>query len=154
MTVDLHSTELSDIAVLRSCTDRELSKIKRHCVGVHVPPGRVLCHEGELGRECFVIADGEAAVTATGHEIARLGKGSFFGEMAVLDGRVRTATVTAITEMDLLVFTTAEFNAVLREVPTFAHNVMATLASRLRLADRSLTTAGLDQPPSALFASS
>jgi CRP-like cAMP-binding protein len=84
---------------------------------------------------------GEAAVTAAGVEIARLGGGSIFGEMAVLDGGPRTATVTAITAMDLLVFTSGEFHALLREVPTVLRNVVTTMTSRLRLADRAMVTA-------------
>ena len=113
MAVDLTSWgHLSDIAVFHRCSRRELERIDRTCVGIHVSAGRVLCTEGDAGRECFVIVGGEAAVTFAGHEIARLGQGSIFGELAVLDGRPRTATVTAVTPMDVLVFTSGEFRAV------------------------------------------
>jgi CRP-like cAMP-binding protein len=129
---------LSDIAVFRDCSPREIDRIDRSCVGIQVSAGRVLCTEGEVGRECFVIVRGEAVVTIEGNEIARLGEGSIFGEMALLDGRTRTATVAAVTPMDVLVFTSGEFRALLRDAPTFTWNVTTTLASRLRLVDRSL----------------
>lgn len=135
---------LSGVAVLSGCSARDLERIDRACVELEVPRGRVLCREGEIGRECFVIVHGEAAVTVAGSEVARLGDGSFFGEIAVLDGGTRTASVTAATPMHLLVFTSGEFHAVLRDVPILARNVMATLGSRLRLADRALTAARQD----------
>jgi CRP-like cAMP-binding protein len=144
--------KLADIAVLRDCADEELSLIDHSCTGVRIMPGRTLCTEGELGRECFVIVDGEAIVTIAGEEIARLGAGSVCGEMAILDGRPRIASVTAATPMDVLVFTSGEFQASLREAPTFARNVTLTLASRLRLTDRSLVAARQDVALAALLA--
>ena len=54
---------------------------------MQVSPGRVLCTEGDIGHECFVVIEGEAIVTAAGLEIARILKGGLFGEMSVLDGR-------------------------------------------------------------------
>src|SRR5262245_51771830 len=138
---------LSDVAVFSGCGARELRRVDQASVEWHVEPGRVMCREGAAGRECFVIVAGEAAVTVAGVEIARLGGGSFFGEMAVLDGGPRTATVAAITAMDLLVFTSGEFHALLRDVPTVLRNVVTTMTSRLRLADRAMVTARQDATP-------
>ena len=132
------SQNLAEVAVFAGCTARELRRIDSSCVGCHVEQGRELCTEGTPGRECFVIMRGEAVVTVAGVEVARLGDGSCFGEMAVLDGGWRTATVTAVTDMELLVFTTGEFVSVLRDVPTVLRNVAATLTARLRLSDQAI----------------
>ncbi|MGZ4708492.1 MAG: cyclic nucleotide-binding domain-containing protein, partial [Acidimicrobiales bacterium] len=79
--------------------------------------------------------NGEASVSRDGHEIARLGHGQPIGELAVLDGCPRTATVTAITQLDLLVLGQREFSALLTEVPGLAHKIMVNLAGRVRELD-------------------
>ena len=127
--------QLSTVPLFRSCSKRELEKVARAADEVIVETGRTLVTQGEVGRECYVIVSGEASVSREGHEIARLGPGQPIGELAVLDGGPRTATVTALTELDLLVIGQREFAALLTEVPSLAHKVMVNLAERVRELD-------------------
>jgi CRP/FNR family cyclic AMP-dependent transcriptional regulator len=130
-----HLEQLSAVPLFRSSSKRELEKIARAADEVTVEAGRVLVTEGEIGRECYVIVSGEAVVSRDGVEIARLGAGQPIGELAVLDGGRRTATVVAATDLDLLVIGQREFSALLSEVPGLAHKVMVYLAERVRQLD-------------------
>ena len=99
---------------------------------LRVAAGRVLCREGEVGREFFVIGEGEAAVTVAGHEVAVLGPDDFFGELALLDGAPRNATVTALTPMEVHVLNRAEFATLLDVSPVVARRILRVVGPRLR----------------------
>jgi CRP/FNR family cyclic AMP-dependent transcriptional regulator len=91
----------------------------------------VLCHQGQIGRECFVLLDGQVDVeTSDGH--TTLGRGALLGEIALLvpDGR-RTATVTALTDITVLVFTRTEFTQLMSGLPSVAHKVLHEATRRL-----------------------
>ena len=76
---------------------KELAELARVTEDLKIEPGTVLCREGKIGREFFVIVDGEAEITKGGKKIATRGGGDFVGEIALLTTTTRTATVTAIT---------------------------------------------------------
>ena len=84
-------------------------------------PGEVVCREGEPGGEFWVIASGEVRVSAQAldgeKEIARLGHGQFFGEMAALNGDRRTATCTAVTDVELVAFPSQSVEQILSQYP-------------------------------------
>ncbi len=131
----------SKVEVLRSmrlfsgCTKRELASIDRLCTLVFAEKGFVLTTQGAPGRECFVIADGEASVTISGRPVATVGAGECVGEMSLLDGGRRTATVTALTEMTVLALGGLEFRSLLAASPQISRNMMVSLARRLREAE-------------------
>ena len=100
-----------------------------------VPPGKVLCEEGTIGREFFLIVEGTASVRRHGRRIATLGPGQYFGELALLDRRPRSATVVSETEMHLLVLEQRQFNAILDAVPALGRKMLAAMATRLRESD-------------------
>jgi CRP-like cAMP-binding protein len=125
---------LRAIPLFAACSDRELVAVSRAVDEVDATEGDVLIREGRYGRESFVIIDGEAGVTRRGEFLARLGPGDFFGEQAVLDHQVRTATVTALTPMRLLVIHARDLLVVL-EQGSAAPTMLRTLAVRLREAD-------------------
>lgn len=83
--------------------------------------GEVIFREGDPGGEFFVLAKGEVRVSADGldgeKELARLSHGQFFGEMAALNGDRRTATCSALTDIDLVVFPADAVEQVLAEYP-------------------------------------
>ena len=103
---------------------------------VEVPQGKVLIRQGNPGWECFVITEGRAKATMRGKRSASLGPGSFFGEMSLLDGGPRSATVTAETDMRLLVLSSRDFSALVDDVPQVGRRIMKGLAERLRESER------------------
>lgn len=127
---------LANVRLFSTCNKRELARIASLVEEVDAPEGKVIVRQGDPGRECFVIAEGEARATIRGKGSALLGPGSFFGEMALLDQGPRSATVTAETEMHLLVLGSREFSSLVNEVPTVAVRMMRGLAERLRSAER------------------
>lgn len=94
------------------------------------PAGHVLCREGESGDVLYVLAKGEARVSlddlGTDKEVGRLAAGHFFGEQAMLSGSKRQATVTALTEIEVVSFPRAAVDAVLAKNPS-ARAVLATV---------------------------
>jgi CRP-like cAMP-binding protein len=110
---------------------KELRELVGATDDLSVAAGTVLCREGRLGREFFVIVDGEAEVTKAGKHIATRGAGEFFGEIALLTTTKRTATVTAKTPLRCFILTRGDFRRVLDENPGVERKVMQALAERL-----------------------
>jgi len=127
---------LGNVRLFSTCNKRELARIASLVEEVDAPEGKVIVRQGDPGRECFVIAEGKARATMRGKGSALLGPGSFFGEMSLLDQGPRSATVTAETDMHLLVLGSREFSSLVNEVPTVAVRMMRGLAERLRSAER------------------
>ena len=126
---------LGNVRLFSTCTKRELGRIASLVEEIDAPKGKVIVRQGEPGRECFVITEGRAKATMRGKGSATLGPGSFFGEMSLLDEGPRSATVTAETDMRLLVLGSREFSSLVNEVPTVAVRMMRGMAERLRDAE-------------------
>ena len=92
---------------------------------------------GQPGNEFYLIVDGSARVEVSSRKRARLGPGAFFGEMSLLDGGARSATVLAETPMRLLVIKRRDFTTLLREAPELTQSLLATLSRRLRQAEQA-----------------
>lgn len=127
--------DLGDIWLFSACSSGQLRTIRRQVEEITVPAGRVLVEEGTPGREFFFIVDGEASVKVRNRKVARLGPGSYFGELSLLDRQPRSATVVSDTDMTLLVLDQRRFNGLLDEMPTLAHKLLAAMAQRIRDAD-------------------
>jgi CRP-like cAMP-binding protein len=110
---------------------KELRELARATEDLKIAAGTVLCKEGSLGREFFVIVDGVAEVTKGGKRLATRQAGEFFGEIALLTTTKRTATVTAKTPIRCFILTRGDFRRVLDESPTVERKVMQALAERL-----------------------
>ena len=126
---------LQDVPLFSACTERELTQIARATDEVDVAAGKEIVAEGALGHDFYMILDGQATVTRAGTEVATLGPGQFFGEMAVLSGAPRNATVIATAPTKLLVLGQREFAAVLDSSPGVARKLLTNMAARLRDAD-------------------
>lgn len=126
---------LAQVPLFRGCSKDELKRIDRAATQVDFPTGSVLCQEGAVGRELIMILDGEAVVDRGGTAIATVGPADFIGEMSLLDGGPRSATVTARSDVRALVLPPREFWQVLDEVPAIAHKLLSTIAARLRATD-------------------
>lgn len=127
------------IPLFSNCNSKELREIARLGTRVSVPAGRAITTEGEPGRELLVILDGRATCRVKGKRLAHFGPGEFFGEMSLLDKGPRSATVTAESAMDLLVLDGQEFRSLIDASPGVAWKMLASMAGRLRNADRSLS---------------
>ncbi len=91
-------------------------------------PGSVVFEEGEVGQEMFGIVSGAVRLTSGGREVALLGPDDTFGEMAIVDGSPRMATATATEASVLAVIDRRQFLFLVHETPTFALQVMASMA--------------------------
>jgi CRP-like cAMP-binding protein len=127
--------DLKSIWLFSGCTHSELRKIRGSLDQVDVPAGKVLVEEGRIGTEFFLIVSGTAGVTHEGKKVASLGPGAYFGELALLDRKPRSASVVSETDMVLLVLSQRQFNSLLESVPTIARKMLAAMANRLRDAD-------------------
>ena len=126
---------LQNVPLFRACSKKELQHIGRAAEEIEVPKGKVLCREGDIGHEFFLVLEGEATVTKKGKKVNTIGPGAAFGEMALLDKGPRTATIEAKTPMKLVVLAQREFSGVLDEIPGIAHKMLRALSARLRETD-------------------
>ena len=125
---------LRHLSLFSGLGDHELAAVDRLVDDTYVQPGFVLTSEGQIGREAFIIVSGEATVTIAGTTVATLGPGEVVGEVALTDGRPRTATVTAVTPLHLLVLSIPAFKSLLSEA-ALARRVLANVIHRLRETD-------------------
>lgn len=129
---------LKNVWLFSACTNKELNLIAQLADEVDVPKGAVLTQEGKPGRECFVVADGNAKCAIKGKRVATYGSGEIFGEMSLLDQGPRSATITAETPMKLYVLDARSFATLLDQVPPVARKILKTLAQRVRELDKAL----------------
>lgn len=141
MATDKKIEHLAETWLFSTCTKRELARIARACDEIQVKAGKELIREGELGRELFVIRQGEAEVRRKSRKVATLGPGGYFGELSLLSRLPRNSTITALTDMDLLVLGAREFGALLDEVPSISHKLLEAMAKRLSEADSKIPAA-------------
>lgn len=130
-----HLDHLAAVPLFSACSKKELQAVARASDQIDLPAGRTLCEQDSIGREAFVIVDGTAEVKRNGRKVATLGPGDCVGELALLDHGPRTATVTAATDLSVLVIGAREFSAIVDEVPPIAHKLMRALAARVRELD-------------------
>lgn len=130
--------QLAGVPLFSACSGRDLQRLASAADEVVVGAGTELTSEGAVGREMFVLLKGNVEVRKGGVPETVLGPGDHFGELALLDGGPRTATVVTSTDATLLVLTKPAFHAVLDEIPTLAHKLLISLARRLRDSEQSL----------------
>ena len=116
--------------LVATCTTREVALVDLLGTRVDVREGTILTREGRPGMECFVVLDGTAEVRRGGETLELIGPGSVLGEMALLHGTARTATVIAATPMRLLVFTRNEFEQLSRIAPSIEAGLRRIAADR------------------------
>lgn len=99
---------------------------------LEIQPGDVLFREGDLGEVMFAVVEGEVELTREGRVIEEVGAGGILGELALIDPAPRSATATARTLARIVSVDRRHFTFLVQEHPTFALQVMAILAERLR----------------------
>jgi CRP/FNR family cyclic AMP-dependent transcriptional regulator len=123
---------LGQVPLFSACSDKELDRLARHAELVDFRAGETLMSEGKTGQEFYVIVDGEVGVTSGGETLAKLGPGTYVGELALLDPGPRTATVTALRDTTAVLLASREFYAAVEESPVLARKLLAGMAHRLR----------------------
>ena len=119
------------VPLFELCSKRELRRIAALADERSVNSGTALITEGKPGSEFFVVVEGELEVRRKGRRIRRLGAGSFVGEIALLSQSPRTATVVAMTPLQVLVITRRDFVDLLDAMPFLWLKVARTLADRV-----------------------
>lgn len=128
-------TVLADIPLFRTIPKRHLRKIAETASEARFQPHTEIVRKGERGETFFVILDGTARVGA-GRRSKQLRTGDYFGEMALLDGEVRSATVTAQTEVHVMRISRRPFLRMLEQDSKLAVLMLKALVARLRAAER------------------
>lgn len=130
---------LSAIPIFSELSKRELKSLSRLMTQIQVEEGRDLTREGEIGREFMIISNGTADVRKNGRKVATLKKGDFLGELAVLSGAPRNATITTTSSCTLETLNRREFMSLLDESPKIAKKVLLGAVKRLHENSNSKT---------------
>ena len=127
-TVDL----LAGVPLLSGLDRKHLKRLTKDFSARTFPAGSVVVREGDdHGVGFFVVAEGQGVVTVGGTKVGEVGPGSYFGEVALLTDRMRTATVTATTDLHCLVMTLWDFRAFVRGDAEVAWKLLEHLSTLL-----------------------
>jgi CRP-like cAMP-binding protein len=128
------------IPLFQSVSKQNLRAIVSAATEVDLPAGKILVKEGDHGRELYVILRGTAEVSQGGRKLRELTPGEFFGEMALLHPAPRSATVTAHTDMRLMVLDARSLDVILDREPTVGGRLLEAMAKRVRANERGAIT--------------
>jgi CRP/FNR family cyclic AMP-dependent transcriptional regulator len=128
---DMKAQALGQMPLFEDLSKKELTALARATEDMELPEGKVLCKEGEIGHEFFVIVEGQTEVRRKGKRVATHGGGDFFGEIALLEDSRRTATVTAKTPLRVFVLTGPDFRHLLDQNPRVERKILRALARRI-----------------------
>jgi CRP/FNR family cyclic AMP-dependent transcriptional regulator len=129
---------IRDVPLFSEFTNRDLERVAEIAKQVEFPAGRQIARQGESGVGFHMIVEGEAEVSVDGTTHARLGPGSYFGEMSLLDGGPRSATVEAATELRTVSMTSWDFAALLDQHPELSKKLLLELCKRLRAVESAV----------------
>jgi CRP/FNR family transcriptional regulator, cyclic AMP receptor protein len=123
---------LKRVPLFADLDSSNLELIAKRAEEVDAPAGKTLIRQGEPGREFILILEGSARVEKDGRTFSQLSAGDFLGEMSLIDGKPRVATVIAESPSKLLVIKNDAFQSLLDEVPGFRNKILVVLSDRLR----------------------
>jgi CRP-like cAMP-binding protein len=122
---------LKKVPLFSKLNKQGLQQVAQIADELDLPAGKEMATEGDRGREFFVLLNGEAEVTKQGSRINTMRKGDFFGEIALVTKMPRTATVTATSDVDVLVITERDFDSLLKKTPEIGRSIAEALAERV-----------------------
>jgi CRP/FNR family transcriptional regulator, cyclic AMP receptor protein len=122
---------LASVPLFSNCTKSQLQEIGKVADDLVLPAGRVLARQGEVGADLLVLLEGSVSVTQDGQRVATVTSGDVVGELAVISGRPRNATVTAETELRVLVLTRRGLDQLLDDIPGLAKHLLYEVTARL-----------------------
>lgn len=123
---------LKQVPLFAGLGPRELEQLAHQLHERRFAEGSVVTTEGEAGAGFFVIVEGDATVSVGGEHRSTLGPGDYFGEVALIDDGIRSASITAATDLLCYGLTPWEFRPFVEEHPQVAWTLLQTLAARLR----------------------
>ena len=123
---------LRQVGLFKGVSKRSLLRIDQLSEVRSAFPGDVLVTQGDPGNELMVVLEGRASVTRGTRKLNELSVGQVLGEMSLLDNQPRSATVTAVEPMRMLVIHGPEFRKLMNKVPGLTDALLATLCGRLR----------------------
>lgn len=123
---------LKKVPLLAGLSDRELERLAGQLHERKFSAGSTVVSEGATGTGFFVITEGEAEVEIGGQVRGKLGPGDYFGEMALIDEGIRSATITAVTDLTCYGMTPWEFKPFVDEHPEVAWTLLQNMTRRLR----------------------
>ncbi len=126
-----HLEALRSVPLFSGLSDPQLMSILRAAHAIEFQPRSDIIQEGDEGKGFYAITDGSVKVLVDGNEMATLGPGAYFGEMAAIDGGPRAATITAATRVSALELSPSAFLRILDKEPAIARAVSAELCRRL-----------------------
>src|SRR6266511_802027 len=127
-----HKVELiKKVPLFSRLSKKALGNVAHIADELDLPAGKVMAKQGDRGREFFVLLEGEADVTKGDRSINTMREGDFFGEIALVTQMPRTATVTATTDVRVLVINERDFAALLKKSPEVGRGVAEALAERV-----------------------
>jgi len=129
---------LRSVPLFAAFSEKQIRRIADAGKQVEFPEGKVVAREDQSGEGFHVILEGRVSVNVHGEERATLGPGQFFGEMSLIDGKPRSATVTVIEPTKTFSITSWEFHPLLDDAD-FTKGLLAELAARIRASERSPT---------------
>lgn len=124
--------ELRKVPLFNGLPDPALRQILEIGKEVHHAGGAPILEEDRGGVGFHLILSGSAAVTVAGAEVARFGPGDYFGEMSIIDGRPRSATVTALEDLTTLAITAWDFEGLMEQHPSMMRALLVELSGRIR----------------------
>ena len=130
---------LEQVPLFEGLSRRHLKQIAEHADEISFRPKEVIVEEGQPGGSFFVVVEGEVKVLRAGRKVATMGPGEFFGEISLLDGGPRTASVVADTPVVAIRVFKRSFDKVVTEERGVASKILAVVARRLREAERTLS---------------
>ncbi len=133
---------LAQMPLFSTCSRRQLAQLTDLIVADDLAAGTVLTRQGAAGGIAYILASGQAEVLQRGRRLALLGPGDIVGELSLIDGKPRSATVKAVTDLEVLEIDSRDLTRLMRKAPAVTRNLLTALALRLRQAD-ALPTAGL-----------
>jgi CRP-like cAMP-binding protein len=126
--LQMYRERISNVPLFSGLSDRELRSLARRAEQVSVPKQTALVTEGAIGVEFFVLLSGAAKITRHGRTLRKLGPGDSFGELALIAGTPRRATVTTTEPSDVMVLLRRDFIVLLDEFPRMTRKMLTSLA--------------------------
>jgi len=135
---DVVTGHLKAVRLFSTCTRKELRAISKSAKIMNLKKGAQIITEGDDGNTMYVVLVGTARVSRAGRKLATVGPGAAFGELALLSKGPRTATVVAVSDMEVAIITRRKLTKVLTEAPDFARKLLEALADMVRENDKKL----------------